>query len=312
MTLSIADRVPYSPIEDRPRIIWPGNARVALWICPNVLFFEYLPEPPKYNDIFYPRGCPDIRYYGHQDYGNRVGFWRTLEMLDDYQLKPTPVISAAVLEHFPEIRDAMVGRDWELMIHSMYNTRYLWGLSEEVERDYYRQIIETTVRHTKKRPLGIMSPGPSTMTLKTLDLVAEAGFIYDGNMGADDQPFPIEVAEGRLVSMPYGRVSGTVLGQIRKTGAEADDFARMLCAQFDQLYEEGEESGTLMCVPLHSDLTGQPHRIKHIRRALEYMLSKPGVWQTSAAEIAQYYLDNYYHTVRAHFSAQLESKAAQP
>ena len=30
---------PYSPIIRRPRLSWPGNARVALWIIPNIEFF---------------------------------------------------------------------------------------------------------------------------------------------------------------------------------------------------------------------------------------------------------------------------------
>jgi hypothetical protein len=221
--------------------------------------------------------------------------------MDDYQINPTPIISAAVLEHFPEIRDAMVERKWDLMIHSMYNTRFLWGMSQENERAYYKQIIEITVRHTGKRPMGIMSPGPSTMTVNTPDLVAEAGFIYNGDISADDQPFPIEVNHGKLVTMPYKTpINSTIMSQLRRTGIEAEDFASMVCAQFDQLYEEGAESGRVMCVPLHNDLIGQPHRIKHIRRALEYMLGHRNVWQAPAAEIAEYYIDHYYDQEQAH------------
>jgi allantoinase len=308
---SIADRLRYSASVDRPKITWPGNARVALWICPNVLFFEYLPEPAKYTDIFHSRGVPDIRFYGHQDYGNRVGFWRTLKMLDDYDVKCTPVISTAVLEHFPEIRDAMVERDWDLMLHSMYNTRYLWSMTEEQERAYYQQVMETARRHTNKRLKGAMSPGPRTLTVNTPDLLAEAGFIYNGDITADDQPFPIEVASGRLISMPYGAVlNSVVMGQRRRTGLEADDFARMIRRHFDQLYEEGAESGSVMCIPLHSDLLAQPHRIKYIREALEYVLGHRDVWQVTAAEIAEYYLQHHYDRVMAHLSSRQGAEPA--
>ena len=37
-------RVDYAPIIERPVIKWPGNARVAFWVAPNMEFFEYLPE----------------------------------------------------------------------------------------------------------------------------------------------------------------------------------------------------------------------------------------------------------------------------
>ena len=37
-------RVDYSPIIERPTIKWPNDARVALWIAPNVEHYEYLPD----------------------------------------------------------------------------------------------------------------------------------------------------------------------------------------------------------------------------------------------------------------------------
>ena len=38
------NRVDYLPIIDRPVIRWPNDARVALWISPNVEHYEYLPD----------------------------------------------------------------------------------------------------------------------------------------------------------------------------------------------------------------------------------------------------------------------------
>ena len=38
------NRVDYLPIVDRPVIKWPNDARVALWISPNVEHYEYMPE----------------------------------------------------------------------------------------------------------------------------------------------------------------------------------------------------------------------------------------------------------------------------
>jgi allantoinase len=67
-------RFDYAPIIERPIIKWPGNARVAFWVAPNMEFFEYLPENRPTQ--------PDIPYYSRMDYGNRVGFWRMLEVLN--------------------------------------------------------------------------------------------------------------------------------------------------------------------------------------------------------------------------------------
>ena len=37
-------RFDYAPITERPVIRWPGSARVAFWVAPNMEFFEYMPE----------------------------------------------------------------------------------------------------------------------------------------------------------------------------------------------------------------------------------------------------------------------------
>src|SRR5256885_14840800 len=67
MTL-LPGRFEYAPINDRPIIKWPNNARVAFWVAPNMEFFEYLPHNRSTQ--------PDIPHYSRMDYGNRVGFWR--------------------------------------------------------------------------------------------------------------------------------------------------------------------------------------------------------------------------------------------
>jgi hypothetical protein len=129
------------------------------------------------------------------------------------------------------------------------------------------------------------------MTLNTPDLIAEAGFLYTSDFTADDQPFPVNVASGTLINMPYGYAINSIL--LRRLAIEGEDYASIIRAQFDQLYEEGSESGTVMCIPLHNDLVAQPHRIKHVRRALEYVLSANHIWQATAADIAESYLEQH-------------------
>ena len=62
------------------------------------------------------------------DYGNRVGFWRMLEPLDKHGIRCCVSLNLAVLEHFPEIAEAMIERDYDYMSHGIYNTRYLYSL----------------------------------------------------------------------------------------------------------------------------------------------------------------------------------------
>ena len=292
-------RVDYSPIIERPPIRWPNGARVALWIAPNVEHYEYLPDHDGVRTAWPRMPIPDVQQYSYRDYGNRVGFWRMTDVLDKHNIRCCVSLNLAVLEHFPEIGQAMIDRNYDFMSHGIYNTRYLNTLSEEEEREFYRDNIDTLRRHTGKQLKGMLGPAVSG-TDRTPDLMAEAGLIYHTDWVHDDQPVPIRVKSGKLVSVPYSFELNDV--PVFRSNFEGDYFARICKAQFDQLYEEGAESGRVMCIALHPFLIGQPHRVKYLDEILGYIMSHEAVWQTTADEIAEHYIANHYDEVVAHSS----------
>jgi allantoinase len=294
--------IPYLPIVSRPRIEWPNGARVALWVAPNIEHYQYL---PPHNDFMrpWPRvPAPDVFHYSYYDYGNRVGFWRLIEVLDHHGVRATASLNLAVLDHYPEIRDAIVERDWAIMSHGIYNTSYLFGLSEEEERAYFRDNVDTVRRHTGRQLKGMLGPAGS-VTTNTMRLMVEAGLVYSADWLIDDQPFPIVTSSGRLVGVPYSNdVNDDSLMAMGfgAGGYEADDFVQVCKDQFDVLYREGADSGRVMCIALHAYVMGHPHRIGYLDEALDYVLSHDGVWMTTADEIAEHYLEHYYDAALAH------------
>ena len=290
-------RVDYSPLIDRPVIKWPKGARVALWVSPNIEHYDYLPDYDGVRNPWPRTPYPDVRGYSYNDYGNRVGFWRMLEVMDKYNIKCCVSLNVAVLEHYPEIAKAMVDRGWDFMSHGIYNTRYIATYSEDQEREFYRDCIETLMRHTGKALKGMLGPACS-VSEQTPDLMAEAGLIYHSDWFHDDQPVPIKVRAGKLVSVPYSvEVNDAALF---KNHYEGEYFVQMCKDQFDQLYEEGAESGRVMCIALHPYYIGQPHRIKALDEILRYVTSHDEVWMTTADEIAEHYIANYYDRAVAH------------
>ena len=119
------DRMDYLPMIDRPIIKWPNNARVAFWVAPNIEHYEYLPPLDGVRNPWPRSPLPDVQQYSLHEYGNRVGFWRVLEVLDRYQIRCSTTLNIGVLEHFPEIAEAMLKRDWTFVNHGFYNTRYI-------------------------------------------------------------------------------------------------------------------------------------------------------------------------------------------
>ena len=163
----------YWPYDARPKIQWPGGARVALWIAPNIEFYEYAP-PINPHRKPWPRPLPDVLGYATRDYGNRVGHQRMMRVMDRYGLRGSVSLSTAVLEHHPEVIQMAAERDWEFFSHGIYNTRYTYGLDEAQEREMIEESMALIGQHTGQHCDGYLAPALSHSDA-TIDLFAEAG-----------------------------------------------------------------------------------------------------------------------------------------
>jgi allantoinase len=302
-----AERSRYSPIVLRPRVSWPDGARVALWVAPNIEHTEYLPPPNEHMNPWPRTPHPDIREYAFHDYGNRVAFWRLLKVLDRQGIRATVSLNAGVLEHFPEITQAMVERDWDYMLHGLFNTRYLYGASEEDERAFYDDCLATVRKHTGKTPMGMLGPA-ITGTVRTPDLMAEAGMVYHADWIHDDQPVPLQVSGGRrMITMPYSFELND--GPLLKSHIEGPEWAEMCKAQFDRLYRDGEQTGMVMALSVHPFRIAQAARVDYFESVLEYVRKHDDVWLATGDEIAQHYLDHCYDDMVAHQDEMAEYRS---
>lgn len=290
----VHDRLPYSPIVDRVPIIWQGGAPVAVWVVPNVEHYEYLPPPGAVDP--YPRTPhPDVRKFSYHDYGNRVGFWRMVEVLDRHQVRATASLNVAVLDHYPEIRDAMVDRSWELMSHGLYNTRYLTGLDREQEKQLLAQCSAVVERHSGRPLRGMLGPN-ITANSWTPDLMAEVGMTYHADWVHDERPSPLLVpGHPPLVAIPYSyELNDAPL--LMRSHVEGDLYVEMCCDQYDRLERDALHSsapgGRLMALPLHPFVIGQAHRVGALDRVLGHLRER-GAWIATASEIVDHYLDGY-------------------
>lgn len=291
----------YYPYLNRPKIVWPGRARLAFWVAPNIEFYELdPPENPQRRS--WPRPHPDVVPYSHRDYGNRVGHWRMMEVMDKHGVRGSISFSVAVAAHHPEIVQACVDRNWEFFSHGIYNTRYCYGMEEAQERAIIEDSIQTVKDATGQTIAGWLAPA-LTHTERTMDLLAEYGIKYTCDLFHDDQPMPVNVKTGRLISMPYSLEINDFIAYLAYS-MTPNAYGDVIKRQFDQLYEEGAESGTVMCIPLHAYLVGQPHRVKGFADALKHITAHKDVWVTTAVEIADYFYANYYDAISADIARQ--------
>ena len=283
-------RFDYSAIVDRPVLRWPNGARVALWVIPNIEHFLFDRPSTRIADGSLAL-TPDVLNYSWRDYGVRVGIWRMMEVMEKYGVKGTVALNSDVCNEYPRIIEEGKKLGWEWMGHGTSNSILINKQSEVEERALIEQAVQTVKRSIGQAPRGWLSPALSE-TVNTLDILAANGIEYIGNWVNDEQPYPMRVKKGSMISMPYSSELNDIPALLG-LHQSPERFGQMICDQFDVLYEDGAKTGRVMSICLHPFLVGHPHRSKYFAKALAHITSRHEVWVTTGAEIVDWYKKNY-------------------
>jgi peptidoglycan/xylan/chitin deacetylase (PgdA/CDA1 family) len=284
------ERFAYSAIVDRKPLRWPSGARVAVWLIPNIEHFLF--DRPSTSITSATTGLvPDVLNYSWRDYGVRVGIWRLMDMMRRYGFRGTVALNADVCIHYPRIIQAGNELGWEWMGHGTSNSMLINRQTEDEERALIRNVVDTIRNSTGKSPRGWLSPALSE-SHRTLDLLAECGIQYVCNWVNDEQPYPMRVKTGSMISIPYS-VEINDIPAFLDLKQSAETFGRMICDQFDVLYEDGAENGRVMAICVHPFLIGHPYRSKYFAQALAHITARQNVWLATGSEITEWYVQNY-------------------
>ena len=282
-------RFDYSPLPDRPPLRFPRGARIAVWIIPNVEHFHF-DKPSTSLTSATVQFNPDVLNYAWRDYGVRVGIWRLIDVLEKHGIKGTVALNSEVCEQYPRIIEVGNELGYEWMAHGATNSAMLAGLNEDEERAAILQVRDTIRASTGTVPKGWLSPA-LTESHNTPDILAELGFDYLCDWVNDEQPYPLKVRTGSLISLPYS-IEINDIPSFLERGESAEGFGRMITDQFDVLYEDGETSGRVMAICLHPFLIGHPFRAKYLDQALAHIAARDEVWLARGGDIASWYMEN--------------------
>lgn len=277
----------HSSLPQRPKLELPEGKKVAFWIGLNIEHYLF-GQPALSLAQFTAELVPDPLNYAWRDYGPRVGIWRLMEILDRFGIKATGVLNADVCDHYPEIVEAGMERGWSWVAHGANNSTWQVGFEPEAEEEYIEQVATRIELATGTRPRGWLGPA-LTATMHTNTALARRGFDHVLDWANDDQPYDLNVDDGRLISVPYSsEVNDIPIFVIHhQTGP---DFERALVDQFEVLRDEGASTARVMGIGLHPFLIGQPFRAKYLLRALETISASDDVWFATSDDIAAWYL----------------------
>ena len=107
------ERLAYSPISDRAPLKLPEGARMVVWTIVNVEEWDIHKAMPR-TVLTPPAGgspMPDIPNWAWHEYGNRVGFWRMLEVLDALRIRAVLAINGSAIGRYEAIGVSVLSQD---------------------------------------------------------------------------------------------------------------------------------------------------------------------------------------------------------
>ena len=286
MKLPAHNRYDYVPITKRNDYTWPGGKRLAVYFCNNLEYFAFRAgEGSNSTGMSAPQSQ---RNYAWRDYGNRVGVWRMFDLFDELGCPLAHNLNSLILVHHPDIGERMLTRGDEFVAHGRTNSERQGTLWEEDEARLIAETTETIAKFTGRQPVGWMSPWLSQSSV-TLDLLQEAGYIYQCDWPLDDQPIWMRTRKGRILNMPYPVETNNSPTMINRLHT-AEELSKIWIDQFDEMLEQSRKGQSLVCpFVLHTFILGQPFRLRQLRRAMEHILRHSDeIWVTQPAQIAEH------------------------
>ncbi len=281
------ERLEFSPIEGRPPLKLPEGKRLIIWPLFALEVWD-ISKPMARTVIPPPQGqvmLPDVPNWSWHEYGARVGFWRIRRVFERLGITPTVTLNAKACQTYPKIVEACLESGWELNAHSFEQTpmHKLEDQSEVIQRT-----IEVIKDFSGQRPRGWFGPG-LTQTYETIDYLAEAGIEYIGDWALDDEPVTLKTTSRPIVALPYNFEIHDIVMMALQHHASEVWYTRAM-DQFECLYEEAAERPKVMSMACHPYLSGAPHRIHHVERSFDTILSRRGVVAWDGAKILDWYL----------------------
>lgn len=283
------DRLAYSPIENRPPLVFPKGVRLVVW--PVLALEEWdMARPMARMVISPPQGQPmqpDHPNWSWHEYGMRVGFWRLRKMMLKLGISPTVTLNARVCETYPEVAQACVDSGWELNAHG-YDQVPMHKLDDQ--RASIMKSMDMIEKFCGKRPRGWFGPG-LTQTFDTLDYLSEAGIEYIGDWVLDDEPVTLKTTHKPVVALPYNfEIHDIVMMALQHHPSEV--WHTRALDHFDTLYAESAERPKIMAIACHPYLSGVPHRIGHVQKTFAEILAHDGVVAWNGEKILDWYLSS--------------------
>lgn len=280
------DYYDWSMLVDRKPVTWPDGNRLALWINVALQFFPLNQQgkpfaPPGGMTTTYP----DLRHYTLREYGNRVGVFRIMRALDQFNVRASFAFNSRLAEKYPYLARCVVERGDEILCHGRdMDTPHYGGQGKKEEKEVIARSLAVLRDATGQSVTGWISPGKS-QSRHTAELLVSNGIEYMCDWINDDMPYQFRTPAGEITAMPLSTELEDRFIIMNNLHSEAE-YADQVIDAFDYLCAEAsEEGGRLLALNIHPWVLGQPHRIGRLEQVLQHITRSHGVWSAPPSEI---------------------------
>lgn len=281
------DHYPWSNLFDRPPIVWPSGAGVAIAVVVSLEWFPIVPNDAPFRapgHMVTP--YPDYRHYTAREYGTRVGLYRLLDAFERVGARVSVATNAAIAERYPSIIADLQGAGHEIVPHSTdMNGTIASGIAEADERALIAQSLDMFERVVGVRPTGWMSIARS-QSFNTPRLLAEAGVHYMADWVNDELPYRFNTSAGPIVNVPVNHeLSDRQVITVQQNSVDSyveqiQDAHRLLAG------EAVSHGGRMLPLQLTPYIMGLPYRIGALERLLGWLSDQDGTHFHTLSEVA--------------------------
>lgn len=263
--------------------LWPGDRRLAVVfnVCLEAWSDGKAPGiSPMGNPL--PAGVIDTMAISWAAYGATTGIYRLLDAFASHNAKASVMANAVIAERNPEAVKAVADGRHEVLSHSYAMDVVPAMLSEEENRKNIERCTQLLQSVAGTKVKGWLSPrGTSGPDLPRL--LAEAGYLWYGDVFDRDLPYVQSFGERKIVALPLSTDVNDMPSM--KYGSEP----RSMLDTFDERVTIALEQSTgpsIIDVTVHAHIFGRPRGAYYLQKIVERAAAMDEVWIATRAEIA--------------------------
>ncbi len=266
---------------------WPGGKPIAVLfnICLEAWSDGVAPGiSPMGNPL--PRGVLDTMAISWASYGSNCGIYRLLDALAAHGAKASVMTNAIVAERAPEGIKAAADGGHEILSHSYAMDVIPALLSVEEQKRNIARCTSVLSDVSGKPVKGWLSPR-GTSGPEHPSLLAEAGYLWHGDIFDSDIPYIQEFRGARIVAIPLGTDVNDM--PFMKYGNPPELMRR----SFEENLAVAREDKTcpaVIDVTVHAHIFGRPRGAHTFRQIVRDAVGHPDIWVPTRLEMAEYVL----------------------